>query len=128
MLQNRKLLYFMFEVKMKRLVFFLSLLLCLPNLSLAASYLGEALDGIPLKCTLTTVDNFKAKGITCIFHARHPKRIEVRFNKKVSKFYHFNSNKGKLFDLSRIAIYEHNKHNEQQNFDIFGVLKISPPK
>ena len=115
---------------MKRLVIFLLLLLTCSNVSIAATYLGKKLDGIPLKCSLTTIDNSKTyKNLTCIFHENMPRSIELKFDKKDKKIYRFNSTNGELLNLSRIAIYKTKEgENDQHNFDIYGVLKISPPK
>ncbi len=114
---------------MKRLAVFLFSFFIWPNLCFSASYLGKDLDGIPLKCSLTTIDDFKVHNdITCIFHANSPNSIELKFNEKTKRIYRFNSTNGRLFDLSQVAIYNiHENNNDQHNFDLYGVLKITPP-
>ncbi len=75
------------------------------------------------------MDQTHIQDVTCIFHSNNPDNVEVmtdsptRKGKVTGKLYKFNSIDGKIFDLKRVAIYQ----NDEHNFDIYGVLRISLP-
>ena len=112
---------------MKRIGALLVTILAVSNISFAATYQGIKLDDKPLKCSLTQIGKPTKSGLTCIFKSNASNLIEVIFPnstnhlKKDIKFFKFQNKI--IFNLDTVAIYK----NDEHNFDIYGVLNITPP-